>query len=88
MKRHRLEIIYDILSVIRNKEGLKPTHVMYKANLSHKLMDDYLNELLEKKFVTQKNNKKQKMYHITDKGIKYIEKYSVIIDFVDTFGLK
>ncbi|MFT4343774.1 MAG: winged helix-turn-helix domain-containing protein, partial [Candidatus Woesearchaeota archaeon] len=53
-KRNRLEVIYDILVAIRNKNGrIKPTHILYKSNLSHKMMNEYLSDLIEKGFVEE-----------------------------------
>ena len=49
-KRNKLEIIKDILEVIKNKNGkIKPTHILYKSNLSYIMMDDYLTELISSK---------------------------------------
>ena len=51
-RRSRLELIYDILLAIQNKGGqIKPTHLMYKSNLSHKLLNHYLEELMTKELV-------------------------------------
>lgn len=42
-RRTRIDIINDILKVISDKKGrIKQTHLMYKVNLSHKLMRSYL----------------------------------------------
>ncbi|HLD98553.1 MAG TPA: winged helix-turn-helix domain-containing protein, partial [Candidatus Nanoarchaeia archaeon] len=44
-KRNKLEIIRDILNVIRSRNGkIKPTHILYKSNLSHQMMEEYLAE--------------------------------------------
>ena len=51
-RRSRLELIFDILLAIQNKGGeIKPTHLMYKSNLSHKLLNAYLEELINKEMV-------------------------------------
>ena len=59
LKRDRLKVIYDILKVIQNKNGkIKPTHIIYKANLSHSMLDEYLKDLIVKGFVEEKKDKK------------------------------
>ena len=87
-KRNRLEIIKDILEVIKNKSGrIKPTHILYKSNLSHSMMEEYIKELKEKQFIREEQTKKSKTFFITDKGIEYLQKYSLIADFTESFGL-
>ena len=87
-KRNRLEIIRDILDVIRNKNGkIKPTHILYKSNLSYVMMEEYLSELIEKGFIEEVKDKDQKSYKITEKGYSYLEKYNMIADFTNSFGL-
>lgn len=87
-KRNRLQVIYDILNVIREKNGrIKPTHILYKSNLSYQMMEDYLDELKLKQFIIEQKTKTGKTYFITDKGIKYIQEYSTINNFMDAFGL-
>ncbi len=88
-KRDRLEIIKDILDAIRNRRGnIKPTHIMYKANLSHKMLVEYMDELMEKKLVREVLVKKKKKYEITDKGLNYLKDYKMIRGFVDSYGLE
>jgi len=87
-KRNRLQIIHDILRVIREKDGrIKPTHILYKSNLSHQMMEEYLTELISKEFVIEKQEGKGRTYCITDKGRNYLEKYAMIADFASSFGL-
>lgn len=87
-KRNRLEIIRDILEVIKSKNGrIKPTHILYKSNLSHGMMDQYLNELLEKEFIVETLASGKKTYGVTEKGANYLNQYSLIANFTDSFGL-
>ena len=87
-KRNRLEIIKDILQVIRSRNGkIKPTHILYKSNLSHQMMEEYLKELIEKDFIQEHKIKTGKTYSITEKGVNYLNQYSMIIDFTESFGL-
>ncbi len=87
-KRERLELIHDILISIRDKNGkIKPTHIMYKANLSHQMLDEYLKYLMEREFVEEKVDKRSKTYSLTEKGFQYLSKYSLITGFMESFGL-
>ncbi len=87
-KRNRLEIIYDILRVIRDRSGkIKPTHILYKSNLSHQMMGEYLEELKEKDFITEKKTERSKTYFITEKGKEYLGKFNEIKNFANSFGL-
>ena len=86
-----MEIISDMLAVILQKGGsIKPTHLMYKANLSHKQMKGYLEEL-EKKDLVLKSEKeersKEAAIKITANGRTFLYKYSEMKEFEKTFGL-
>lgn len=88
-KRERLEVIYDILEIIRNKNNsIKPTPLLRFSNLSSQSFSEYIDELLKKRFVKElydENNRKH--YTLTDKGFRYLEKYSAIKGFIDDFNL-
>ena len=87
-KRERLQVIYDILKTIREKDGkVKPTHILYKSNLSHQMMEEYLKELISKNFIIENKTNKGKTYSLTQKGFDYLSKYKFIVDFIDSFGL-
>jgi predicted transcriptional regulator len=87
-KRDRLQVIYDILKVIKEKNGkIKPTHILYKSNLSHQMMEEYLNELIEKDFILEEKEQNSKTYSIKPKGMEYLNQYKIITGFVDSFGL-
>nr|MCK4929587.1 hypothetical protein [Nanoarchaeota archaeon] len=87
-KRSRLDIIYDMLNTISNKGGkIKPTHLMYKANLSHTQMKLYLKELMEKNMVEEQTMKERTMLVITHKGFSFIQQFNQMKEFEKTFGL-
>jgi predicted transcriptional regulator len=87
-KRDRLQVIYDILRTISEKSGrIKPTHILYKSNLSHQMMEEYLTELINKSFIVEIKDKNAKTYSITKKGLDYISEYKLIINFTESFGL-
>lgn len=90
-KRERLEVIKDILEVIRNNRAIKPTRLLYASNLSPQMFKDYVNELLEKGFVktqdSNKDKKTKKEFILTKKGYDFLQEYKIIENFVNNFGL-
>ena len=87
-KRSRIEIIHDMLQTISNKGGrIKPTHLMYKANLSHNQMKLYLDELMAKNMIEEEAKDERKIIVITDKGFSFIQKFNQMKEFEKTFGL-
>jgi len=87
-KRTRVEVLYDILRVIQEKSGkIKPTHVMYKANLSHNSMAKHLQDLISSNMIKPTENNQKKSYEITSKGRKFLQEYAQVREFEKTFGL-
>ncbi|MEK6950707.1 MAG: winged helix-turn-helix domain-containing protein [Nanoarchaeota archaeon] len=93
-RRSRLELVFDILIAIQNKGGrIKPTHLMYKSNLSHKLLNNYMDELVGKGLVTveeelmRKKKAPVKTVVITEKGLGFLEEFRRMREFTDAFGL-
>ena len=87
-RRGKLEIINDMLRSIQNKGGkIKPTHLLYKSNLSHSKMKEYLEELMGKGMVEEIEEKGKKMFIITDKGHDFLLEFGRIKEFSDSFGL-
>ena len=87
-RRDKLEIVNDILLAIQNKGGkIKPTHLLYKSNLSHKKMMEYLSELMEKNMVSEEEEKGKRRFTINQEGFNFIKEYKKIKEFSDSFGL-
>ncbi|MCF7865894.1 hypothetical protein K9L67_04070 [Candidatus Woesearchaeota archaeon] len=87
-KRGRLDIVEDMLLAIQKKGGeIKPTHLMYKSNLSYKQMNIYLEELMEKDFVEKKKLDERELIVIKDRGYHFLSKIKEMRQFEETFGL-
>jgi len=87
-KRERLEVIKDILNAIRENKNIKPTRLLYASNLSPQMFKEYINELIEKKFINlDVGEEDKKTFSITKKGNEFLEEYRVIERFVENFGL-
>ena len=87
-RRGKLEVIADILRSIQDKEGkIKPTHLLYKSNLSHAKLKEYVNMLLEKGMIEERPVKGRKMFFMKDHGHKFLLEFERIKEFSDSFGL-
>ena len=86
VKRNKLEIIKDILKIIQENRSIKPTPLLRKSNLSSSRFKEYYLELLKKEFIKETYGKNKKIT-LTEKGGRYLEKYSTIINFIYEFEL-
>ncbi len=87
MRRDKITIIYEMLDSIINKGGIiKPTHLLYKSNLSYKRMLPLVEELQEKGMIIQETDGNRKKYIITDKGRQFVADYKKMKGFLDSFG--
>jgi len=88
-KRDKLEIMRDILKVIKENHGhIKMTPLLRKSNLSSKRFANYKEELLQKELIQEIEEKKRgKQILITTKGMEFLEKYRAIVNFVNEFDL-
>lgn len=78
-RRSKLGLALDILKILEKRT--KPTHLMYKANISHKLLNIYIDKLTEEGLMTCIVLKKKKSRYkrgrrgliITEKGKELLE---------------
>jgi predicted transcriptional regulator len=88
-KRGRLDVIHDILRIIRDHHNsIKPTPLLRYSNLSSQGYADYHSELLQKGFIKEVTGSDGRKYvTLTDKGFGFLEKYRLIRGFIDEFEL-
>ena len=85
-KRSRLEIIKDILLILQNnRNAMRPTPLLRRYNLSTTRFKEYFIEMKKKGFVEV--SKEDGMVILTETGMRFLEKYKTIVDFIDEFGL-
>lgn len=75
----------DVLA--KNRGRLKPTRLLYKANLSHAQMKDYIAELEGKELIRLVQEKKAQYYEITEEGYKFLHRLNRILEMSDALGL-
>ena len=81
--RNRLEIVRDMLSAASVET--KKTRIMYQANLSYRLMEKYLNSLLESGLVERNDDSS---YLITWKGKNFLQMYDDYLEQCKRIGEK
>jgi predicted transcriptional regulator len=71
--RSRLDIIADILMVVKGNGSAKKTQIMYGANLSYTVLSKYLAEVLNACLIKFESGKRH--YVLTEKGKKFLRHY-------------
>jgi len=78
--RTRVEILASILKVA-GEQTLK-THIMYKANLSHRQLEKYLNFLETNGMLARKSEDNVTLFHVTEKGLEFLKDYARISTYL------
>ena len=73
--RTRIEILASILKVAQ--KGALKTHIMYKANLSHKQLTKYLQFVMSNALLQEINDPEDgtRYFRVTEKGIQFLKDY-------------
>ena len=77
-KRHKLEIMADILQVLEKCGGAKKTEIVYKANLNAERAKEYIDFLLNKGLIRYNGS----LYHITEKGRGFLQRFNELINYL------
>jgi predicted transcriptional regulator len=74
VRRSKLEMYVDILSVLAHRGPLKLTHIMYKANVNCSVLTEYLGFLMQKELVEERIiGKNRTVYAITQRGVTVLK---------------
>lgn len=77
MRRSKLEMYVDILTVLAHRGPLKLTHIMYKANVNCSVLIEYLGFLIQKELVEERSiGKNRTVYAITQRGVTVIKYFA------------
>ena len=87
MRRSKLEMYVDILTVLAHKGPLKLTHVMYKANVNCCVLKEHLDFLIKQGLIEERTVKKERVvYAVTQRGItvlKYFKEIKQVLPIVE-----
>jgi predicted transcriptional regulator len=87
-RRTKMQIYIDILKNLQKSNGrMIKTHIVYKANLTHSRLKEYLDFLLSKEFIEEKNNGNEIYFVITEKGLKFLNEINKLRKMSDAFGI-
>ena len=86
-RRSKIHIVYDLLVAAKQKGKIKPTHLLYKGNLSHLRLKEYIDELIQKKLLAKISDDGKTYYKITAQGIKFISDIEKMKEITEAFGL-
>lgn len=87
MRRSKLEMYIDILTVLAHRGPLKLTHVMYKANVNCSVLKEYLEFLMKQGLVEERIvGRARTVFAVTPHGItvlKYFRELKQVLPIVE-----
>ena len=83
MRRSKIEMYIDILTILAHRGPLKLTHVMYRANVNCSILKEHLDHLIKQGLVEERTLRKQHViYAVTQRGItvlKYLKELKQVL---------
>ena len=80
VQRSHWDIMASILRVVENADS--KTHIMYKANLSYRQLERYLDLLLDKGLLkvvaVEHHSRPAELFAATDRGLSFLNAYHVL----------
>jgi predicted transcriptional regulator len=76
LRRHRAQIMGDVLKYLRNSEGAGITSIVYKCNLNYKAANRIITEMIKKNLLFVELSGKKKIFRITRNGEDFLDRIS------------
>ena len=88
--RTSVQIVSDLLVATEQSglEGIKTTHLLTKANLSHSRLTKFLENLTGAGLINKIEFDGKNTFVITGKGRQYLESYKQFSNLAGSFGLE
>lgn len=88
--RSSMQIVADLLVATEQygQEGIKTTHLLTKANLSHSRLTKFIENLTGAGLINKIEYDGKNTFVITSKGRQYLESYKQFSDFTGSYGLE
>ena len=88
--RSSIQIMSDLLVATEQsgQEGIKTTHLLTKANLSHSRLTKFIENLTGAGLINKIEYDGKNTFVITSKGRQYLESYKQFSNFTGSFGLE
>lgn len=89
--RSKIRILADMMRAIQSEgeEGAGPTKILYTANLSHDRLKQYIDELVNKELIIEKDpDGNNRTYYLTEKGREFLQEFIRIERFSEAFGIE
>lgn len=88
MYRSKARIFADILRAVAAEKEIKPTHILYRANLSYDRLTRYLGQLESRGLISKNIEGDRTSFSITVKGRYFLQEFRKVEDFTNAFGLE
>lgn len=76
-RRSKLEVKIDIMQAIADGSG-RPTHIMYRSNLSWAVMRSVMKNLEQQGLVISREVEGRRNYVLTDRGMRVLQTYHTV----------
>jgi len=88
--RSSMQIVADLLVATEQygQDGIKTTHLLTKANLSHSRLTKFIENLTGAGLINKIEYDGKNTFVITTKGRQYLESYKQFSDFTGSYGLE